>query len=79
MESNHPEKSERLMRLLKFLRSRGKNGATTLEIARATRGLAVHSDVDDLRKSGEGYEIDCSYEQSRKGRRIYRYTLVEHG
>ena len=74
MHAADPARSPRLGKLLELLRFIGH--ATTREIARNTGSCAVHTDIAELR--ARGYRIDCAYERTTRGRRVYRYTFKGH-
>jgi len=67
------ESSARLQTTLRVLERAGDRGLTTGELHTLTESQAVHSDVHELRANG--YDVECRYDGSRNGRRIYRYTL----
>jgi hypothetical protein len=66
----------RTQRLLAHLKQRGFRGATSLEISRVVGTVSPATDASDLRRCG--FIIDCSYDHmTDRGRRVYRYRLVE--
>lgn len=68
--------SPRIAKLLAFLKERGKQGATSIEISDVCCTPRSASDVSELRANGIG--VTCRHEStSEAGRRIYRYTLDE--
>lgn len=69
------EKSERLQRLLKYLRAAGFIGATTREIIMGANVVAVNTAVHELRTNG--YDVTCKAERANN-RTHYRYILNEH-
>jgi predicted transcriptional regulator len=52
----------------------GGHPCSTWELAQAARSLAVHSRVNDLRR--DGHDIR-HWEETRDGRRVHFYRLVE--
>ena len=66
-------KSQRLDKLLTFLRKRGAGGATTMGITIHCGSTRPSSDVSELRHNGVAIRTD--YEGLDNGRRIYRYTI----
>lgn len=69
-------RSPRLLGIYRFLRRRGKLGATSLELARINNGVAIGTDISEIR-IGEKLKISCVYShRSVTGRKVYRYTLV---
>lgn len=70
------DNSDRIQRIVKFLRSKGEKGATSLEISDACYSPRASSDVSEARACG--HNIDCKYEgKSPTGRKIYRYRIYE--
>lgn len=70
------DKSPRLKRLLAYLRTRGDQGATTMEIIVGASVAAVNSAIAELRANG--FTINCQPEGATDdGMRIYRYRLAE--
>ena len=68
--------SPRIAQLLAFLKERGKQGATSIEISDVCCTPRSTSDVSELRANGIG--VTCRHEStSEAGRRIYRYVLAE--
>ena len=65
------ENSDRLRRVLAFLRSRGSRGATTREIVQGANVLACNTVIDEIRANG--FDIECVQE----GQGLFRYTLRE--
>jgi hypothetical protein len=65
------EESERLQKVLCFLRRRG--GATTREISNACDVYAVNSIVAELRANG--FTVYCKPVKGQRG--VYRYELNE--
>jgi hypothetical protein len=65
------ERSARLQATLRAVSRRG--GATTAEIAAATKSCAVHTDVSELR--ARGWRVRCWCLGMQGGRRIYKYEL----
>lgn len=72
MHAANLEKSERLQRTYRFIRSFGKFGATSFMIQGHTGSMAVATDVSELRRNG--LNIECKYIGTRNGRRAYSYT-----
>ena len=71
-----PLQSSRMQRLLTFLRARGSQGATTLEINERCDSTRASSDVSELRANG--LRVVASYEgKTESGRRVHRYALRE--
>jgi len=68
MHAAHPDKSDRLRRVLTTLR-RARRPLTTLEIITRANVCAVNSCIAELRT--HGYEIDC-----RRSGGVYHYRLV---
>jgi len=64
-------KTDRLRRVINFLRGRGSAGATTREIIIEADVCAVNTCVSELRT--QGHTIDCNME----GRGRFRYYLIE--
>ena len=65
-----------MQKLLKFLRSRGAEGATTFEITVHCQTTRATSDVSELRANN--VDIITAYEgENENGRKIHRYTLAE--
>ncbi len=68
--------SPKLQRILAFLRERGAQGATSLEITQACGTCAAATDVSALRHNG--YAIDCERDQTHDpARRVWRYRILE--
>lgn len=70
----------RLRAIVRLLRLRGGDGATTWELLQASRSVAVHSTVAELRArlAAIGWEIRCEREAgTAAGRDLYRYRLEE--
>lgn len=66
--------SDRLHRVLKVLKSCGKRGATTRDIAHMADVLAVNSCVAELRT--HGHAITCTFcGRGAGGSSIFRYRL----
>lgn len=64
-------KSIRLQKTLKYLQKLKR--ATTFEIARHTKGVAIGTDIAELRANG--YDIRCHYShKNNNGNKIYIYT-----
>ena len=69
--------SPRLQRMLAFLRERGREGATGLEIARGCDVLNPATYCSELRSNG--IAVECRYERATdSGQRVFRYFLGEH-
>ena len=67
------EKSERLQRTLRFIKSFGRFGVTSAMIQGHTGSVAVATDASELRRNG--YRIDCDYVgKNSHGRKLFRYT-----
>jgi len=74
MHSAKVESSDRLARTLHFIRGMRAFGATTKEIASWTGSVAVATDVSELRKEPNGYDIECLYDHTTAtGRKVFRY------
>ncbi len=70
----------RLRAIVRLLRLRGGDGATTWELLQASRSVAVHSTVAELRArlAAIGWQIRCEREAgTAAGRDLYRYRLEE--
>lgn len=72
MHAAHIEKSQRLMKVLTFLRRNG-GSATTREISQACDVYAVNSIAAELRANG--YCVTCAPVKGQRG--VYRYSLHE--
>ena len=72
MHAANPEKSRRLARTLEILKS-SPRGVTTAELQAWTGSMAPATDCSELRQSG--YRIACRFQETKNGRRIYRYTM----
>ena len=72
MHNGNPVTSDRLARTLRFLRACKQFGATTAEIQSFTASMAPGTDISELRHAG--HDIECKYQGTMKGRRIFRYT-----
>ena len=68
--------SPRLAKLLAFLRERGAQGATTLEICQHCCSTRASSDVSEARANGVKF-VEKYEGQNENGRRITRYFLAE--
>ncbi len=72
MHAGSIKTSRPLQAALSYLRSKGRVGATTLELSRALGEVAFHSTAAALRANG--YDILCRYDgRSSTGRKVYRY------
>lgn len=70
--------SPRMQKLLAFLRGRGKQGATSLEIAQEVPTVAPATEVSALRHNG--YTVEQGYEgRTASGAKLHRYRLIERG
>lgn len=58
-----------------YLKSKGVNGATTLEIQEACGTCAPGSDMADLRKKDIPISHAAYQGRTEEGRKIYRYWL----
>lgn len=68
--------SPRLAKLLAYLKQRGDDGATTLELAQGCYSTRPSSDVSELRANG--VLIETLFEGvNENGRRVHRYRLIE--
>lgn len=75
MNARHVETSEKLMKVLRFLRERGENGATSRDIMEFCGTVAPGTVCSELRKNG--YAVSCTFERVLEGgSKIYRYRLV---
>lgn len=73
MHHANAAKSPRLARLLGYVRSMGRHGATSLDLQQWTGSMAVSTDISELRRNG--HRIDCVYEKKTPtGRKVFRYT-----
>lgn len=67
--------SSKLQRLKDYLLSRGKSGATGIELARDCGLLNPGGACSELRANG--YEIQTTFEGTTdNGRKVYRYVLI---
>ena len=67
--------SKRLQSILLFLRKRGKEGATTHDIAHWTGVCAVSTAISEIRNGG--IPVHCEYEcTTEQGCKVYRYTVA---
>lgn len=76
MHAADPGKSERLKRILRFLRERAELGATSMEVTDQCSVVAPATYVSEIRRAG--FQIECTYEgRSQAGAKVYRYRLVD--
>ena len=78
--SNHfakLEDSARLKSILAFLRYRGKQGCTTLEICQHCNSTRASSDLSELAANGVGIVHRFEGVNGNK-RKVYRYWLAEY-
>ena len=69
------QRSNRLLKVLHFLQTRGAQGASTREIIEKCDVCAVNSIIAEIRANG--YPISCSTKLSATGSRIATYVLQE--
>jgi hypothetical protein len=70
----HIRPGGRMDRFLTFLRGRGEQGATTLEIVQHARVVAVSAIAAEARAMG--FSVDCREEpRSPDGAKLFRYRL----
>ena len=74
MHAARLDSSPRLKRTLAVLEAH-PDGCTTLELVLLTGSCAAHSDVAELRANG--IPVECRYERTANGRRVYRYRVRE--
>lgn len=66
------KKSNRLRKVLSYLKDRGNRGATTRDLVEATGQVAINSIAAELR--AQGYRISCTFQgRSLEGNSIFRY------
>ena len=71
------EESDRLRRVIRFLRKRPKKGATTREIVHSCDVMNVATCVSEINSQPGGERIVCTYERTTQdGRRVYRYRIA---
>lgn len=71
-----PDKSERLKRILTYLRGCGERGATSWELMTECRTVAIATCISELRHAG--YNVRCDYERKAEGGgSVWRYRLIE--
>ena len=73
MHAANLRSSERLQKVLDFLKNRGTEGATTMEIVKGCGVCAVNSIIAELRQNG--YTITCK-QGNVDGARVARYKLI---
>ena len=71
LHAAHPDRSERLRRMLEALEDRP--GSTTMALQERTKSCAVATDISELRS--RGYVIERIGDGTRNGRRINRYYI----
>lgn len=74
MNARSAKTSKQLSAIVEMLQSRGKDGATSWELADASGSLAIATCVSELRAGG--YKIECERVQKPEGRRVYRYRMI---
>jgi hypothetical protein len=74
MHAANVERSARLQRTLEFLRSRGEQGATSMEIQEQCQTVAPATGISELRS--QGHTITCCA-VTINGRRRWRYRIIE--
>jgi len=71
------DKSDRLQRIVKYLKKRGRKGATTREIALECDVMNVATCASEINRQLAKGGIDCHFERTTDdGRKVYRYRWV---
>jgi hypothetical protein len=75
IHARNPETSQKLSRILAFLRERGEKGATSRDIVEFCETVAPGTCVSELRKAG--YVVTCAFERTlESGAKVFRYRLL---